>query len=166
MSIKKIFARSIFDSRGNPTVEVDLWTEKGMYRAGVPSGASTGIHEALELRDNVKSDHMGKSVNQAIKNVNEVIAPALIAKGLNVTDQKAIDAFMLELDATPNKSKLGANAILGVSIAVCKAGAVEAGIPLYRHIANLAGHKDIIMPVRFFKKLGQKFSNICNLSWN
>lgn len=150
MSIKKIFARSIFDSRGNPTVEVDLWTDKGMFRAGVPSGASTGIHEALELRDNVKSDHMGKSVNQAVKNVNEVIAPALIAKGLNVTDQKAIDAFMLELDGTPNKSKLGANAILGVSIAVCKAGAVEAGTPLYRHIAKLAGHNDIIMPVPAF----------------
>lgn len=150
MSIKKIFARSIFDSRGNPTVEVDLWTDKGMFRAGVPSGASTGIHEALELRDNVKSDHMGKSVNQAVKNVNEVIAPALIAKGLNVTDQKAIDAFMLELDGTPNKSKLGANAILGVSIAVCKAGAVEAGTPLYKHIAKLAGHNDIIMPVPAF----------------
>jgi enolase len=150
MSIKKIFARSIFDSRGNPTVEVDLWTDKGMFRAGVPSGASTGIHEALELRDNVKSDHMGKSVNQAVKNVNEVIAPALIAKGLNVTDQKAVDAFMLELDGTPNKSKLGANAILGVSIAVCKAGAVEAGTPLYKHIAKLAGHNDIIMPVPAF----------------
>lgn len=150
MSISKIFARSIFDSRGNPTVEVDLWTEKGMFRAGVPSGASTGIHEALELRDNVKSDHMGKSVNQAVKNVNEIIAPALVAKGFNVTDQKAIDAFMLELDGTANKSKLGANAILGVSIAVCKAGAVEAGIPLYRHIANLAGHEEIIMPVPAF----------------
>lgn len=150
MSIQKIFARSIFDSRGNPTVEVDLWTAKGMFRAGVPSGASTGVHEALELRDGDKKDHMGKSVNKAVANVNDIIAPALIAKGFNVTNQKEIDAFMLELDGTPNKSKLGANAILGVSIAACKAGAAEAGLPLYRHIANLAGHKDIIMPVPAF----------------
>jgi enolase len=80
MSINKIHARSIYDSRGNPTVEVDLYTAKGLFRAGVPSGASTGIHEALELRDNIKNDHLGKSVNQAVKNVNEIIAPALIAK--------------------------------------------------------------------------------------
>lgn len=150
MSITKIVARSIFDSRGNPTVEVDLFTAKGMFRAGVPSGASTGIHEALELRDKIKTEYMGKGVKQAVKNVNEVIAPALIAKGLNVTEQTAIDEFMLALDGTPNKSKLGANAILGVSIAVCKAGAAENGIPLYRHIANLAGHKDIIMPCPAF----------------
>lgn len=147
MSITKILARSIFDSRGNPTVEVDLWTDKGMYRAGVPSGASTGIHEALELRDKIKTEYLGKGVNQAVKNVNETIAPALIAKGFNVKDQVAIDEFMIALDGTANKSKLGANAILGVSIAVCKAGAAEAGVPLYRHIANLAGHAEIIMPV-------------------
>ena len=150
MSIKKIVARAIYDSRGNPTVEVDLWTEKGLYRAGVPSGASTGIHEALELRDNIKGEHMGKGVNQAVKNVNEIIAPALIAKNFNVTQQKLIDDFMLALDGTPNKSKLGANAILGVSIAVCKAGAAERGLPLYRHIADLAGHSQIIMPVPAF----------------
>ena len=150
MSILRILARSIYDSRGNPTVEVELHTEKGKFTADVPSGASTGIHEALELRDNIKSDHLGKSVNQAVKNVNDVIAPALIAKGFSVTDQEAIDAFMLEVDGTPNKSKLGANAILGVSMAVCKAGAAEAGIPLYRHIANLAGHKEIIMPVSLY----------------
>lgn len=150
MSVTKIVARSIFDSRGNPTVEVDLFTAKGMFRAGVPSGASTGIHEALELRDKVKTEYMGKGVKQAVKNVNEVIAPALIAKGLSVTEQVAIDEFMLALDGTPNKSKLGANAILGVSIAVCKAGAAENSIPLYRHIANLAGHKDIIMPCPAF----------------
>ncbi len=147
MSIIKIFARSIFDSRGNPTVEVDLWTSNGMFRAGVPSGASTGIHEALELRDNIKSEYVGKGVNQAVKNVNDIIAPALIAQGFNVKDQAAIDEFMIALDGTPNKAKLGANAILGVSIAVCKAGASECGVPLYRHIANLAGHKEIIMPV-------------------
>lgn len=150
MSIKKIFARSIFDSRGNPTVEVDLYTAKGMFRAGVPSGASTGIHEALELRDNVKAEYLGKGVSQAVRNVNEIIAPALIEKQLSVTDQAKIDEFMLSLDGTKNKSKLGANAILGVSIAVCKAGAAENNIPLYRHIANLAGHKEIIMPTPAF----------------
>jgi len=150
MSITKIHARSIFDSRGNPTVEVDLYTDKGMFRAGVPSGASTGIHEALELRDNIKSHYMGKGVSQAVKNVNEIIAPALIAKSFNVTQQQEIDEFMLSLDGTANKSKLGANAILGVSIAVCKAGAAENNLPLYRHIANLAGHKEIIMPTPAF----------------
>lgn len=150
MSIKKIVARSIYDSRGNPTVEVDLFTDKGLFRAGVPSGASTGIHEALELRDNIKAEFLGKGVNQAVKNVNEIIAPALIAQNFNVTEQNKIDHFMLTLDGTPNKSKLGANAILGVSIAVCKAGAAELGKPLYRHIADLAGHKEIIMPVPAF----------------
>jgi len=150
MSISKIHARSIYDSRGNPTVEVDLYTDKGLFRAGVPSGASTGIHEALELRDNIKTDHLGKSVNQAVKNINEVIAPALLKENLSVLDQEKIDRFMLALDGTKNKSKLGANAILGVSIAVCKAGAAAKGVPLYRHIADLAGHKDIIMPVPAF----------------
>lgn len=150
MSIKKIFARSIYDSRGNPTVEVDLWTEKGLFRAGVPSGASTGIHEALELRDGIKSEYHGKGVNHAVKNVNELLGPALIKENLNVTDQQKIDEFMIKLDGTHNKSKFGANAILGVSIAVCKAGAAEKGVSLYRHIADLAGHKEIIMPVPAF----------------
>jgi len=150
MSISRIHARSIYDSRGNPTVEVDLYTDKGLFRAGVPSGASTGIHEALELRDNVKSEHLGKGVNQAVKNVNEIIAPALIAQNFDVTEQEKIDNFMLNLDGTKNKSKLGANAILGVSIAVAKAGAAQKGVPLYRHIADLAGHKEIIMPVPAF----------------
>jgi len=150
MSIRKIVARSIYDSRGNPTVEVDLFTDKGLFRAGVPSGASTGIHEALELRDNIKSEFLGKGVNQAVKNVNEIIAPALIAQNFNVAEQSKIDHFLLNLDGTPNKCKLGANAILGVSIAVCKAGAAEVDKPLYRHIAELAGHKEIIMPVPAF----------------
>lgn len=150
MSIKKIVARSIYDSRGNPTVEVDLWTDKGLFRAGVPSGASTGIHEALELRDGIKSEFHGKGVNQAVKNVNDILAPALLKENFNVTEQQKIDEFMLKLDGTPNKSKFGANAILGVSIAVCKAGAAEKGVPLYRHIADLAGHKEIIMPVPAF----------------
>jgi enolase len=150
MSISKIHARYIYDSRGNPTVEVDLYTEKGMFRAAVPSGASTGVHEALELRDNIKSEHMGKGVNLAVRNINEIIAPALIGQNFNVTEQEKIDDFMLKLDGTKNKSKLGANAILGVSIAVCKAGASQKGVPIYRHIADLAGHKEIIMPVPAF----------------
>lgn len=149
-TIKKIFARQIYDSRGNPTVEVDLTTEKGVYRAAVPSGASTGIHEALELRDNDKAVHLGKGVLKAIDNVNNKIAPELIKKGFNVTQQKEIDNFMIQLDGTKNKGILGANAILGVSLAVCKAGAVHKGIPLYRHIADLAGIKQVILPVPAF----------------
>jgi len=148
--IKKIFARQIYDSRGNPTVEVDLTTEKGIFRAAVPSGASTGVHEALELRDGDKAVHHGKGVLQAVKNVNEVIGPQLIAKGFDVTQQTEIDTFMIELDGTKNKGKFGANAILGVSLAVCKAGAVHKGIPLYRHIADLAGVKQVILPVPAF----------------
>jgi len=140
----------IYDSRGNPTVEVDLTTEKGIFRAAVPSGASTGKHEALELRDNIKNEWHGKGVNQAVKNVNELIAPALIAKNYNVTHQVDIDNFMLQLDGTENKSKLGANAILGVSLAVCKAGAVHKGVPLYRHIADLAGVSHVVLPVPAF----------------
>lgn len=120
MSIKKIFARQIFDSRGNPTVEVDLTTDKGVFRAAVPSGASTGIHEAVELRDEDKSQYLGKGVSKAIKNVNDEIAPKLIAQNLNVNQQKEIDQFMIQLDGTKNKGKLGANAILGVSMAVAK----------------------------------------------
>jgi len=150
MSISKIFARSIFDSRGNPTVEVDLYTAKGLFRAAVPSGASTGIHEALEMRDGEKKLYHGKSVFNAIKNVNEVIAPELIKSGLQVTQQTDIDNFMNKLDGTENKSKLGANAILGVSLAVCKAGAAELALPLYRHIANLAGNRDVILPTPAF----------------
>lgn len=141
MSITNILARQIFDSRGNPTVEVDLWTDKGLFRAGVPSGASTGIHEACELRDGDKGAYMGKGVTKAVANVNDVIWPELKKAGLKVTEQKAIDDFLIKLDGTPNKTKLGANAILGVSIAVAKAGAEENGVALYKHIATLAGVK-------------------------
>jgi len=148
MSIKSIKARQIFDSRGNPTVEVDLTTDKGLFRAAVPSGASTGIHEALELRDGDKSKYMGKGVSKAVDNVNNIIAPQLVGK--NVVNQEELDNFMLKLDGTDNKGKLGANAILGVSLAVCKAGAAEKGVPLYRHIADLAGNKNIILPVPAF----------------
>ncbi|CAG8668768.1 15370_t:CDS:2 [Acaulospora colombiana] len=169
MSITKVHARQIFDSRGNPTVEVDLYTAKGRFRAAVPSGASTGVHEAVELRDGDKANYVGKEdesrrgmagrncdsapsacyqlqraldrVSNAVKNVNEVIAPALIDSGLTVTQQKEIDALLLKLDGTPNKGKLGANAILGVSIAVAEAGAAEKGVPLYKYLGSLAGHE-------------------------
>merc|ERR1712142_115815 len=147
MPIKKIHARQIYDSRGNPTVEVDLTTEKGIFRAAVPSGASTGIYEALELRDKDKAKWHGKGVTKAVDNVNKVIAPALIEANVNPVDQTAIDEMMLKLDGTDNKNNLGANAILGVSMAVCKAGAAHKGVPLYRHIADLAGVKDVLMPV-------------------
>lgn len=150
MPIKSILARSIFDSRGNPTVEVDLVTDLGLFRAAVPSGASTGIYEALELRDNDKSRYHGKSVQKAIDNINKTIAPELLKAGLEVTQQTEIDEFMIKLDGTENKSKFGANAILGVSLAVAKAGAAKKGIPLYRHLADLAGNTNIILPVPAF----------------
>jgi len=150
MSVQKVHARAIYDSRGNPTVEVDLTTEKGIFRAAVPSGASTGVHEALELRDKDKAVHHGKGVLTAVKNVNEQIAPALIKSGLSVVDQEKVDKLMFDLDGTDNKSKLGANAILGVSLAVAKAGAVHKGVPLYRHLADLAGIKEVVLPVPAF----------------
>jgi len=147
MPIKKIFARQIYDSRGNPTVEVDLTTEKGIFRAAVPSGASTGIYEALELRDKDKSKWHGKGVTKAVSNINNVLAPELVKAGLDPVEQVAIDTMMLKIDGTENKNNLGANAILGVSMAVCKAGAAHKGVPLYRHIADLAGVKEVMMPV-------------------
>lgn len=148
--VSKIFAREIFDSRGNPSVEVDITTSKGQFRAAVPSGASTGIYEALELRDKDPKRFLGKGVLKAVENVNNIIGPALIAKNVDVTKQEDVDKVMLELDGTPNKSKLGANAILGVSLAICKAGAAHKGVPLYKHIADLAGNKEVILPVPAF----------------
>ena len=130
--IKKVHARQILDSRGNPTVEVDVFTENVMGRASVPSGASTGSREALELRDADKSKYLGKGVLFAVKNVNELIAPKLIGK--SVFDQRFIDSLMLELDGTENKAKLGANAILGTSMAVCRAAAFEKKKPLYKYL--------------------------------
>lgn len=150
MPINKIHARQIFDSRGNPTVEVDLYTERGRFRAAVPSGASTGIHEALELRDGVKSEYHAKGVLKAVSNVNDIIAPALVGKDIDVSNQTAVDQMMFALDGTENKSKLGANAVLGVSLAVCKAGAAHKGVPLYRHIADLAGNSQLVLPVPAF----------------
>lgn len=131
-------------------MQVDLTTSKGTFRAAVPSGASTGIYEALELRDKDPKRFLGKGVLQAVENVNSVIAPALIAKNIDVTKQEEVDKLMLELDGTENKSKLGANAILGVSLAVCKAGAAHKELPLYRHIANLAGNSTVILPCPAF----------------
>ena len=132
-SIKNIQARQILDSRGNPTIEVDVTTENGFVgRASVPSGASTGSREALELRDGDKSRFMGKGVLKAIDNVNKIIAPKLIGK--NVFEQRSIDHLMLELDGTENKDKLGANAILGVSMAVCRAAALVKGKPVYKYL--------------------------------
>ena len=149
--IKSIRARQIYDSRGNPTVEVDLHTEDGqLFRAAVPSGASTGVHEALELRDKEKGNWHGKGVLKAVAHVNDTLAPAILAKSFDVVNQAEIDRFMLELDGTENKSKFGANAILGISLAVCKAGASAKKVPLYRHIADLAGVKELVLPVPAF----------------
>lgn len=122
----------------------------GVFRAAVPSGASTGVHEALELRDGDKAVHLGKGVLKAVSNINEKIAPALIAKGFDVTAQKDIDDFMMALDGSENKGNLGANAILGVSLAVAKAGAVHKGLPLYKYIAELAGTGKVVLPVPAF----------------
>lgn len=151
MAVTKIHARSVYDSRGNPTVEVDLITDKGLFRAIVPSGASTGVHEALELRDGDKSKWLGKGVTKAVANVNDVIAPAFIKENLDITNQAKVDEFLNSLDGTPNKSKLGANAILGVSLAAAKAAAAEKGVSLYKHLADVAGTKQdkYVLPVPF-----------------
>lgn len=133
--IAEIFARQILDSRGNPTVEVDVITDDGAFgRAAVPSGASTGIHEAVELRDDDKKVYVGKGVLKAVENVNKTIAPELL--GYDVADQTGVDQFMIELDGTENKGKLGANAMLAVSMAVAKAAAEEAALPLFRYIGG------------------------------
>ena len=128
--ITEVYAREILDSRGNPTVEVEVWLEDGSVgRAAVPSGASTGVHEAVELRDGDKERYCGKGVCNAVDNVNDVIAEALI--GLEATRQTEIDEMLIRLDGTPNKGRLGANAVLGVSMAVAKAAANSCGLPLY-----------------------------------
>ena len=141
--IESVFARQILDSRGNPTVEVDVITESGiMGRAAIPSGASTGEHEAHELRDGDKSKYLGKGVLKAVQNVNELIAPEIL--GYSVFDQKIIDQTMIDLDGTVNKSKLGANAILGVSLAIAKAAADESSQPLFRYLGGVNAH---LLPV-------------------
>jgi enolase len=145
ISIEHIQARQVLDSRGNPTVEVDVMLESGVVgRAAVPSGASTGEHEACELRDEDKKTYLGKGVTKAVENVNSKIAPELI--GLDPRDQEAIDQLMIELDGTPNKAKLGANAILGVSMAVAKAAAEASGLPLYRYLGG-SGARTLPVPM-------------------
>jgi enolase len=134
--IHSIVARQILDSRGNPTIEVDVITDQGILgRAAVPSGASTGMHEAVELRDNDKTQYLGKGVLRAVNNVNTIIAEKL--KGMYVFDQSEIDRTMIELDGTPNKGNLGANAILGVSLAAARAASEACGQPLYRYIGGV-----------------------------
>ncbi|PKO22627.1 MAG: phosphopyruvate hydratase [Chloroflexi bacterium HGW-Chloroflexi-1] len=142
-TIIDVLGREILDSRGNPTVEVEVWLEEGaMGRAAVPSGASTGVHEALELRDGDKARYSGKGVLEAVAHVNDEIADALF--GMDALDQAGVDAIMLELDGTPNKSRLGANAILGVSLAVARAAAEEVGLPLYRYLGGVSAR---LLPV-------------------
>jgi enolase len=137
--IERVHARQILDSRGNPTVEVEVLTDEGFIgRAAVPSGASTGVHEAVELRDNEKGKYMGKGVSQAVNNVNTSIADLLF--GQNVFDQEAIDQAMIVADGSPNKANFGANAILGVSLAVAKAAAETAGLPLFRYVGGVAAN--------------------------
>jgi enolase len=141
--IESIIGREILDSRGNPTVEVEVELMDGSVgRAAVPSGASTGVHEALELRDGDKRRYLGKGVLEAVDNVNDIIADELI--GWEATDQRLIDTLLIELDGTPNKEKLGANAILGTSLAVAKAAAISLGLPLYRYIGGVYSH---VLPV-------------------
>lgn len=146
-TITDVFAREVIDSRGNPTVEVDLTTSDGMFRASVPSGASTGAYEAVELRDGGKR-YMGKGVLKAVENVKGPIKAALLGK--DVTDQEGIDQIMIDADGTPNKGNFGANAILGVSLAVSKAGAGAKNIPLFEHYGELSGNSDYVLPVPAF----------------
>ena len=141
--IAKVQARQILDSRGNPTLEVDVFTSNGAFgRAAVPSGASTGAHEAVELRDNDKKYYLGKGVLNAVNNVNAVLQEALI--GQSVFEQAALDNYMRVLDGTDNKAKLGANAILGVSLAIARAAAAECGMPLYRYVGGVGA---VTLPV-------------------
>ncbi len=147
-TILNVKAREIIDSRGNPTIEVDLFTQQGMFRASVPSGASTGIHEAVELRDGDSKRFKGKGVLKAVGNVNDQLNKAV--KGLDVTKQSELDQLMIDLDGTTNKGKLGANAILGISLAAAKAGAASKNVPLYQHFADLTGNKELILPVPSF----------------
>ncbi|MGD0646111.1 MAG: phosphopyruvate hydratase [Candidatus Bathyarchaeia archaeon] len=142
--IIKIRAREILDSRGNPTVEADVFTKGGLSRASVPSGASTGKYEACELRDGGRR-YLGQGVLKAVSNVNNVIAKKIV--GEDCTTQKEVDELMIDLDGTPNKSNLGANAILAVSMAICKAGALESNLPLYEYIAELTDSKGVTLPI-------------------
>ncbi len=156
-TIIDVYAREVLDSRGNPTVEVEVWTElEGCGRALVPSGASTGAYEAVELRDGDKNRYLGKGVMNAVKNVNEIIAPEIV--GMDVLDQLNIDDTLIELDGTDNKGKLGANAILGVSLAVARAAADELGLPLYEYIGGING-KTLPVPMMNILNGGEHADN-------
>ena len=142
-TIVDVMAREILDSRGNPTVEVDVLLDDGSFgQAAVPSGASTGAYEAVELRDTKRKRYMGKGVLKAVSNVNDIIAPEVL--GIDAMAQEELDALMIEIDGTPNKAKLGANAILGVSLATAKAAAASAAMPLYRYVGGCNAN---ILPV-------------------
>jgi enolase len=161
MYIDEVIAREILDSRGNPTVEVEVYLDDGTKgRAAVPSGASTGAHEALEMRDGDKTRYLGKGVQNAVRNVNEIIAPEII--NYPVTDQAAIDQIMLDLDGTPNKEKLGANAILGVSLACAKAAAEYLQLPLYRYIGG-TNAKDLPVPMMNILNGGKHADNTVDI---
>ncbi|KAL7602961.1 cytosolic enolase 3 isoform X1 [Lactuca sativa] len=146
--ITKVKARQILDCRGIPTVEVDLYTNKGMFRASAPSGAPSGLYEAIELRDGDKGTYLGNGVTRAVRNVNEKISEAIV--GMDPTLQNQIDQAMIDLDKTEKKGELGGNAILAVSMAACKAGAAEKEVPLYKHIADLSGRGNHVLPVPAF----------------
>ncbi|NTV91575.1 MAG: phosphopyruvate hydratase, partial [Clostridiales bacterium] len=161
LEIESVYAREILDSRGNPTVEVEVIVEGGfMGRAAVPSGASTGAFEAVELRDGDKERYLGKGVLKAVDNVNSIIAPEI--EGLNVFDQVEIDTKMIELDGTPNKAKLGANAILGVSMAVAKAAAEAVGLSLYQYIGGVNA-KTLPVPMMNIINGGKHADNSVNI---
>ncbi|MEK6825980.1 MAG: phosphopyruvate hydratase [Nanoarchaeota archaeon] len=146
--ISLIRGREVLDSRGNPAVEAEVITTEGIFRAIVPSGSSTGKYEAVELRDRIANRYGGKGVLKAVKNINEIIAPRL--KGIDPTQQEEIDNQLIKIDGTTNKKKLGANALLAVSLAVCRAGASTKKVPLYLHIAQLSGTKQVTLPIPFF----------------
>lgn len=150
MPIKILVARQIFDATAVPTVEVDMVTELGLFRVGVPSIDVKKVAEAHELRDNNPNQYMGMGVTMAIKNINTIIAPELIKQNLEVTMQREIDNFMIALDGTDTRGRLGSNAIMAVSLVVAKAGAAKKGVPLYRHISDMAGVTTIILPVPHF----------------
>ncbi len=145
--ITSVHARQIFDSRGNPTIEVEVSTNNACARASVPSGVSTGVHEAFELRDHLKA-FQGLGVSKAVNNVNKILAKRLL--GRNVQEQEEIDNLLIKLDGTKNKSALGANALLGVSMAVCRAASKEKNCELYEHIGKLSGSKKFILPTPSF----------------
>lgn len=160
-AIVDVFAREILDSRGNPTIEVDVYLEDGtMGRAAVPSGASTGAYEAVELRDGDDKRYLGKGVQQAVKNVNDTIAPEIV--GMDAIDQVGIDKLMIELDGTPNKAKLGANAILGVSIATAKAAAESLDLPLYQYLGGFNA-KELPVPMMNILNGGKHADNTVDI---